>query len=109
MTDSYARRQRMLAALTISVTLLATACGGGSGAPAPAPSPSPPASPTPPPPPPPPPAPPPGDPAMLGSCLAFPTTAIFNTRIDDVQRFPPHGSSGTWIANIGATRALHAD
>lgn len=46
---------------------------------------------------------------MLGSCPSFPATAMFNTRIDDVSKFPPHGSSGTWIADIGGTRALHAD
>ncbi|HEX6703294.1 MAG TPA: hypothetical protein VF169_00930 [Albitalea sp.] len=46
---------------------------------------------------------------MLGSCPAFPASAIFNTRIDDPIRFPPHASSGTWINAIGSTRALHAD
>jgi len=46
---------------------------------------------------------------MLGSCPAFPATAIFNTRIDDVTRFPAHASSAAWISAIGGTRALHAD
>jgi len=46
---------------------------------------------------------------MLGSCPAFPASAIFNTRIDDTTRFPPHASSATWVAAIGSTRALHAD
>ncbi len=46
---------------------------------------------------------------MLGSCTAFPSSAIFNTRIDETTRFPPHGSSAAWIAAIGPTRALHAD
>jgi len=46
---------------------------------------------------------------MLGSCPAFPATAIFNTRIDDPARFPPHASSTSWINAIGSTRALHAD
>jgi hypothetical protein len=46
---------------------------------------------------------------MLGDCPSFPATAIFNTRIDDTTRFPPHASSDTWIAAIGSTRALHAD
>jgi hypothetical protein len=46
---------------------------------------------------------------MLGSCLAFPASAIFNTRIDDTVRFPPHASSAAWIGAIGSTRALHAD
>jgi len=46
---------------------------------------------------------------MLGSCPSFPANAIFNTRIDDVTRFPLHASSATWISAIGSTRALHAD
>lgn len=46
---------------------------------------------------------------MLGSCPAFPSTAIFNTRIDDRIRFPPHVSSDAWITAVGTTRALHAD
>jgi hypothetical protein len=46
---------------------------------------------------------------MLGSCPSFPSNAIFNTRIDDTMRFPPHASSNAWIAAIGATHALHAD
>jgi hypothetical protein len=46
---------------------------------------------------------------MLGSCPAFPATAIFNTRLDDTARFPRHPSSDAWIAAIGSTRALHAD
>jgi len=40
---------------------------------------------------------------MLGTCPAFPATAIFNTRIDDPVRFPPHASSSTWINAIGST------
>lgn len=46
---------------------------------------------------------------MLGSCPAFPATAIFNTRIDDTTRFPAHAQSAAWISAIGSTRALHAD
>jgi hypothetical protein len=46
---------------------------------------------------------------MLGSCPSFPATAVFNTRIDDPVRFPAHAQSGTWVNNIGSTRALHAD
>jgi hypothetical protein len=46
---------------------------------------------------------------MLGSCPAFPATAIFNTRIDDSVRFPMHANSTAWINAIGSTRALHAD
>lgn len=34
---------------------------------------------------------------------------MFNTRIDDAQRFPVHASSATWIANIGTTRSFHPD
>jgi hypothetical protein len=46
---------------------------------------------------------------MLGACPAFPATAIFNTRIDDVQRFPAHANSAAWIASIGPDRRFHAD
>jgi len=46
---------------------------------------------------------------MLGTCPAFPATAIFNTRIDDTARYPAHGSSAAWVSAIGSTRALHAD
>src|SRR5262249_19006364 len=55
------------------------------------------------------PAPAPSGAAMLGSCPAFPATAIFNTRIDDRVKLPAHASSDAWIAAIGSTRALHAD
>jgi hypothetical protein len=34
---------------------------------------------------------------------------VFNTRIDDVQRFPVHASSAAWIASIGATKSFHPD
>lgn len=112
---------------------LMTACGGGGGsgpapspapAPAPAPAPPPPApapspapapAPTPAPAPPPTPAPAPapspapGAAPQIGGCEVFPATAVFNTRIDDVQRFPVHASSATWIANIGATKPFHPD
>jgi hypothetical protein len=120
---------RRLSALMLTAAVLMAACGGGGSStdttagaggvsppppstpPAPSPpSPSPPASPSPPPPPPPPPAPPaPGSAALLGSCASFPASAIFNTRIDDAVKFPPHGSSAAWIGAIGSTRALHAD
>src|SRR6185369_16693495 len=87
-----------------------TAGGPPPPAPSPAPTPTPSPSPSPSPPPPAPaPAPPPAGAAMLGTCPAFPATAIFNTRIDDPVRFPPHASSTTWINAIGSTRALHAD
>jgi len=105
------------AALMLMTALLAS-CGGsgsdagsassGGSAPAPAPTPPAPAPPAPSPAPPAP-APSPAGAAMLGSCPAFPASAIFNTRIDDPVRFPVHASSGTWIGAIGATRALHAD
>jgi len=96
------------------------ACGGGSGgdagigaAPTPTPgpsaTPSPSPTPSPGPAPTPAPSPSPAGTAMLGSCPAFPASAIFNTRIDDSARFPAHASSASWIAAIGGTRALHAD
>jgi hypothetical protein len=34
---------------------------------------------------------------------------VFNTRIDDAQRFPVHASSDGWINNIGTTKAFHPD
>ena len=46
---------------------------------------------------------------MLGNCPSFPSTAVFNTRIDDTATFKALGTSDTWIADIGQTRALHAD
>lgn len=45
----------------------------------------------------------------LAGCEVFPPNAIFNTRIDDVMRFPAHERSATWIASIGGARKLHAD
>lgn len=117
--------------LLLATSVGLTACGGGGGSPSPAPSPDggpsaptppppappPPAPPPPsPPPPPPPPAPPPPAPApapgaapQIANCDVFPATAVFNTRIDDAQRFPVHASSATWIANIGTTKAFHPD
>lgn len=116
MTDFLPPRRSLLAGLTISVghtsafalasALVLTACGGGSGDTTPAPAPT---APAPPAPAPTPPAPAPAGAALLGSCPAFPATAIFNTRIDDSMRFPAHAQSAAWIASIGGTRALHAD
>jgi len=114
------RRVHRAAALMLMTALLAACGGSGSdgggpssgGGPAPSPSPPAPAPPAPTPSPAPPapaPAPSPAGAAMLGSCPAFPASAIFNTRIDDTGRFPAHASSDTWIGAIGATRALHAD
>src|SRR6185369_9796589 len=37
----------------------------------------------------------------LGDCELFPANAIFNTRIDDVSRFPVHAKSAQWIDVIG--------
>jgi hypothetical protein len=39
----------------------------------------------------------------------FPSTSIFNTRIDDTAKFPVHASSANWIASIGANTAFKAD
>ncbi len=58
---------------------------------------------------PPPPPPPTGTAPTIGGCEVFPSTAVFNTRIDDLVRFPAHPSSATWISNIGTSRALHMD
>jgi hypothetical protein len=46
---------------------------------------------------------------MLGSCPSFPSTAVFNTRIDDTTRFKALAASATWIGAIGKTAPLHAD
>lgn len=107
-------------ACLLATSIGLAACGGGGGmpaspapAPSPAPGPKPAPSPTPTPAPTPAPAPTPvpaPDAApQIGGCEVFPATAVFNTRIDDAQRFPVHPSSATWIANIGATRAFHPD
>lgn len=45
----------------------------------------------------------------LAGCALFPPEAIFNQRIDDVQRFPPHPRSADWLGLIGVGRKLHAD
>jgi hypothetical protein len=46
---------------------------------------------------------------MLGSCPSLPSTAVFNTRIDDAARFKPLATSSAWIADIGNGVPLHAD
>jgi hypothetical protein len=46
---------------------------------------------------------------MLGNCEMFPAAAIFNTRIDDVSRFPAHPNSAAWIAGVGNAVPFHAD
>src|SRR5215218_6802325 len=45
----------------------------------------------------------------LGNCEMFPASAIFNTRIDDVSRFPAHPNSAAWIAGVGNAVPFHAD
>jgi hypothetical protein len=47
--------------------------------------------------------------AQLADCELFPTTAIFNTRIDDTARFPAHASSSAWIAMVGASTPFTAN
>ncbi|MDB5874762.1 MAG: hypothetical protein JWQ07_4204 [Ramlibacter sp.] len=37
----------------------------------------------------------------LADCELFPASAIFNTRIDDVSRFPAHAKSGEWVDLVG--------
>lgn len=46
---------------------------------------------------------------MLGACPSFPSTAVFNTRIDDTTTFKALSTSGTWIGLIGNTVSVHAD
>jgi hypothetical protein len=57
----------------------------------------------------PPPPPPAGTAPVIGDCGVFPDTAIFNTRIDDLVRFPADSRSAGWISSIGSSRALHMD
>jgi len=45
----------------------------------------------------------------LGDCQLFPANAIFNTRIDDVSRFPAHPDSGRWIDLAGRHLPFGAD
>lgn len=46
---------------------------------------------------------------MIGDCEVFPSSAIFNTRIDDASRFPAHAMSDAWVAAIGSSVRFHAD
>jgi hypothetical protein len=45
----------------------------------------------------------------IAGCPVFPSSAIFNSRIDDTAQFPIHASSGAWKSLIGPTRRLHLD
>jgi hypothetical protein len=47
--------------------------------------------------------------AMPADCGLFPASAIFNTRIDDVARFPAHAMSANWIATVGAATPFFAN
>lgn len=44
----------------------------------------------------------------VGGCSLFPDDAMFNVRIDNIQRFPKHAQSDLWIGRIGV-RAVHLD
>ena len=46
---------------------------------------------------------------MLGSCSAFPATAIFNTRIDDTVKFPVDANSSAWLDRVGRSVSFSAD
>lgn len=46
---------------------------------------------------------------LPADCPLFPAEAIFNTRIDDVSRFPAHLQSGAWISLVGADTPLTAN
>ena len=46
---------------------------------------------------------------MLGNCEMFPSQAVFNTRIDDLTRFPALASSASWIASVGSSTPFRAD
>ncbi|MES3000358.1 MAG: hypothetical protein V4787_06670 [Pseudomonadota bacterium] len=45
----------------------------------------------------------------LGDCELFPAAAIFNTRIDDVSRFPVHAQSDTWKNLVGTSIPFSTD
>jgi hypothetical protein len=45
----------------------------------------------------------------LGGCELFPASAIFNTRIDDVTRFPAHPDSARWLDLAGRALKFSAD
>lgn len=109
--DIMGRRRAAVAGLLAGsiAALSVTACGGGGGtannptiaiavpviaSPTPVVTPQPPSM---------------GQGPMIGGCEVFPVTAVFNTRIDDLARFPTHASSAIWISNIGSSRALHMD
>src|SRR5687767_5904878 len=51
----------------------------------------------------------PGAAPMLGDCELFPANAIFNTRIDDVARFPAHAKSGEWVDLVGRSVPFSTD
>jgi hypothetical protein len=46
---------------------------------------------------------------MLADCEMFPANAIFNTRIDDVSRFPAHARSNDWINIAGRDLSFQTD
>jgi hypothetical protein len=46
---------------------------------------------------------------MLADCEMFPPSAIFNTRIDDVSRFPVHPESGKWVNMVGGSVPFRTD
>jgi len=45
----------------------------------------------------------------IGDCQMFPASAIFNTRIDDLSRFPAHPQSSQWIDVAGRQLPFGAD
>lgn len=45
----------------------------------------------------------------LANCALFPAQAVFNTRIDDVARFPKHARSDVWVAAVSSGTRFHPD
>lgn len=45
----------------------------------------------------------------LGDCDLFPANNIFNTRIDDVSRFPAHPNSAAWVDLVGRQVQFQTD
>ena len=50
-----------------------------------------------------------GQAPVIGGCQVFPSDNPWNTRIDDVVKFPVHAQSATFIANMNPGKSLHAD
>jgi hypothetical protein len=50
-----------------------------------------------------------GDAPVVQGCPVFPADNAWNTRVDDVTRFPTHARSATYLASMNAATGLHPD